>query len=271
MVDTKREDKGFAIMSSEGLPLIASNGLAVIRVSQQLSAAYLCALLRSPSYKSWMQAYARGSGIQHLSLDALRKMPIPVPDIRLQQIVVENAQGSHQDCVEVLLDILKKPVDSPVIDWMNSSSEVRDLLNVDQARSRVDSLNLVERSARGITVVRNDIAHSAAAWQSAALTNWVLSIDQVTHNLANVSKVPEGPSRYAIVNSARGAIEALIANSGESIESAEKTAWGITRRIGVLLAREEDEMLGAIRVKFDIAGQEVAGALSDQPSSTNCE
>ena len=75
---------------------VAAKNLIVIRPNEQISPQFLKNLLASDIYQEWLRGHAHGATIQHLSGRALRNLPVPVPQIPIQERVVQQTSGEKK-------------------------------------------------------------------------------------------------------------------------------------------------------------------------------
>ncbi len=69
---------------------VAAKNLIVIRPKERISPQFLKNLLASDTYQDWLHGHARGATIQHLSGRTLRDLPVPVPQVAIQERVVQQ-------------------------------------------------------------------------------------------------------------------------------------------------------------------------------------
>jgi len=69
---------------------VAAKNLIVIRPKERISPQFLKNLLASDTYQDWLHGHARGATIQHLSRRTLRDLPVPVPQVAIQERVVQQ-------------------------------------------------------------------------------------------------------------------------------------------------------------------------------------
>ena len=74
---------------------VAAKNLIVIRPKEQISPQFLKNLLTSDTYQEWLRGHARGATIQHLSVRMLWDLPVPVPQIPIQERVVQQTSGER--------------------------------------------------------------------------------------------------------------------------------------------------------------------------------
>ena len=70
---------------------VPTKSLVVIRCRERVVPRYVATLLRSPAYGNWIAGHARGAVIQHLSVRTLRKLPILVAPLQVQDSAVRRA------------------------------------------------------------------------------------------------------------------------------------------------------------------------------------
>src|SRR5439155_7343480 len=102
---------------------VATKSLVVIRPREGSAPAFLAALLSSPSYQKWVVGHARGSTIQHLSVRTLRKLPIPVPPLPVQDAVVRNL-SKGADALALLVRYVTGGTSDPIAVWLERPAVV---------------------------------------------------------------------------------------------------------------------------------------------------
>lgn len=84
---------GIVSEQSGTVDAVAAKNLIVIRPKKKISPQFLKNLLASDTYQEWLRGHARGATIQHLSGRTLRNLPVPVPQIPIQERVVQQTSG----------------------------------------------------------------------------------------------------------------------------------------------------------------------------------
>ena len=84
---------GIVSEQSDTVGAVAAKNLIVIRPKKKISPQFLKNLLASDTYQEWLRGHARGATIQHLSGRTLRNLPVPVPQIPIQERVVQQTSG----------------------------------------------------------------------------------------------------------------------------------------------------------------------------------
>ena len=80
---------------------VAAKNLIVIRPKERISPQFLKNLLASDTYQDWLHGHARGATIQHLSRRTLRDLPVPVPQVAIQERVVQQTgRGEKRSVVQ---------------------------------------------------------------------------------------------------------------------------------------------------------------------------
>lgn len=81
---------GIVSEQSGTVAAVAAKNLIVIRPNERISPQFLKNLLASDTYQDWLHGHARGATIQHLSGRTLRDLPVPVPQVAIQERVVQQ-------------------------------------------------------------------------------------------------------------------------------------------------------------------------------------
>ncbi len=76
---------------------VAAKSLVVMRPGERISPQFLKCLLTSDAYQEWFRGHARGATIQHLSVQTLRHLPVPVPEVPIQARVVRQVVEESGD------------------------------------------------------------------------------------------------------------------------------------------------------------------------------
>jgi type I restriction enzyme M protein len=199
---------------------LATKSLVVIRPSMGLTAAFLAALLRSPAYQEWFAGHARGSTIQHVSVRTLRKLPVPVPPVPVQDAVVRKL-SSGGDAMGLLLRLATGGTSDPITAWLERPPVVaamaEERLSTDAARM----LSSVAHELEQLRSLRNRVVHDKTTDASRALATWLSIAPEIGEILARVDSIPEGTPRLAVLELARGRIanaERALAEVGRTLD-----------------------------------------------------
>jgi len=227
---------------------VPAKSLVVIRPGAGVSPQFLRCLLSSEAYQEWLRGHARGATIQHLSIRTLRHLPIPVPEVPIQERVVSQAVGDKGDALATLVRIVTDGGDDPVVAWLEESAEAKDLRRSPQASNPE---TLLERIAHSIQGLRNQVVHSPVH-TIPELTHWLKGLAKAVGTLQGLNQVPPGPGRLAILDNAQFRLEQVRSSLGESPLPALDSAREITKVISRLVRAEMESILEDIRLEPDV-------------------
>ena len=178
---------------------VAAKSMAVIRPRKQISPQFLASLLASPVYQEWIRGHAHGATIQHLSVRTLAHLRIPVPEVPIQERVVQQVGVERDGPLAVLARILTGESEDPVVNWLETSSDVRKLR---QSGHTVDPIVVLERIAHSVGNLRDQVAQ-AQVHGVPDLAYWLLEFAEAVNPLKGLKHVPWGAGRMAILDSAQ--------------------------------------------------------------------
>ena len=200
------------------IPLVATSSVAVLRARSGITPHYLHALLRSPVYQNWLSGHARGTTIQRLTLHTLRRLPVPVPSIPVQEAVLDRLSGLcgremtvraryegarlPGDAMAVLARLLSGVAIDPVTVWLETPLVARlasgniDGPDSDKVRALFDAAEalkaLVTRSANRSDRISYEVG-------GRRITAWLGMAQQIATALDGVESVPRGVGRLAVL------------------------------------------------------------------------
>lgn len=226
--------------------LIASKSVFLVKplLKEPLSGAFLAALLRSESYARWMLGRASGSTIAHLPLSTLRRVPVPIPELGVQESVVRIWQREGGDALRVLIRVLTGAALDPISRWLDTDDDVRLLLSTPSGATE-DLLPAIECLADSCWSLRNSIVHAPPATRMPPphLEAWLLAFANVLRPVRGVTRVPAGPNRYAILEPARLGLANCMVHLKDDDLDLSNTARELTRRIEHALTGASDSLL----------------------------
>ena len=245
---------------------LATSNMAIVRASGSLTPRYVVALLRSPTYQNWLSGHARGSTIRHLSVRALRSVPIPVPPVRAQDVLVGELNGASGDALAALARLLAATAPSPLAVWLETPFVAQLAAGrPDGEPDRVGALSaaadallsLVAQSARGPELALTDAGdRRTLAWLDAAR--------QAAAALGGVASIPRGAGRLAVIEVARlrlnEAQHALDAATGPTVNRLRS----FTRALVGLAADEVRAMQESVRVGITVEPAEVVVGIDSE-------
>ena len=193
---------------------VATGSMAVVRARAGVTSHYLIALLRSPTYQNWLSGHARGGVIRHLSIRMLSSLPIPVPSVPVQDVLIGELEATRGDAMAALARLLAGAAATPLEAWLETPSVAQmaagrlddepDRIKVMEAAAHA-LLSLGVQNARGSELALSDDGERRiGAWFDAAR--------QAAAALDGVASIPRGAGRLAVMEIARSRLyEALYA------------------------------------------------------------
>lgn len=181
---------------------LASSGLAVFRLPPEISSTYLSILLRSPNYQAWLKEHANGSVIQHLSIKALRKLPVPVLSLPIQERIDRRSWDAPLNATRRLLACLTKEGFDIVADWLEVDPIIQDVLNSSRSAKKEANLALLLRISEVIDPLRNKIAHSPSSTDP-ILTPWLLELASGLREMTGFEDIPPGMARLTVLTNTK--------------------------------------------------------------------
>lgn len=244
---------------------IATQGLAVIRPRKGITAQFLAELLRSPAYQSWLKGHARGATIQHLSMEALRDLKIPVPPLQMQARLWQGTQGRISDALSALVRMVMGTSDDPVLNWLEQSKVVRMIAETEQAGSRAEPL-WFDRFGKELYDLRNRVVHGLEGTFSPEIIPWLVTAATAAASLRGFHEIPDGTGRVAVLENAhrrmRDAFELLGSTSLAVVERAREVSLNVTK----LIAREVESILSVVEIATRLAPSSVVVGIPNEVS-----
>ena len=246
---------------------VAAKSLVVIRPRERISSPFLKSLLASEVYQEWFRGHARGATVQHLSVQTLRHLLVPVPQVPVQKRVVKQVDEEGDNPFVALVHILMDESE-PVISWLMGSSDVRELRRAGQTAGREA---LLERIVNSVWALQNQVVHSRTHAKP-QFASWLKDLAEAVKTLQGLSRVPSGSGRMALLDSAQHRLEdvhSAIRRRGNSYLAGWKSGMGfhsdltleetllpaldtardVTRRISRLVRAELDSILEDVELE----------------------
>ena len=229
---------------------VPAQSVFVIRITGNVQAPVLVRLLQSETYQSWLQGHSSGRTIRHLSIRALRELPLLVLDEVVQRTVARELAGGASD--DRILQVLSRATgqsywltliqNDPVLGLLERSMEANDL------------------NAWGLLA---DWLGPSPSWEADAtrdaehdpFANWLLTWTQAARALRQAREIPHPMSRFAAL---QGWKSELIAASPSKLDptGSSKSLQGRAARLGALGA------MAALAPLLGVAGVAAAGVAS---------
>lgn len=233
---------------------VATKSLVVVRSKEPATPEFLAAILRSPGYQDWIGGHARGSTIQHLSVRTLRKLPVPVPNIPVQDAVLRNLTKGG-DALAVLVRHVAGGVSDPLAAWLERPAVVSLLSEKGVPADPAVSLSQFGRELQEVHSVFWNVAKQSVVPD--AVVRWLTLMAEYGRVVAGIDAVPLGTARLAALELAKRHLE----SARDEVGSDESAIGARARLVTAALARLHDQvgaaMLGAVVVKFRTDPQEV--------------
>jgi type I restriction enzyme M protein len=231
---------------------VASGGLMVLHPDpNEVDPHYLSAILRSKVYQQWFKSKSSGSVISGLQKSFIESLLIPLPPLQIQHRIASEVKERELDAIRQLLFVLRLQDNHPLSEWADGGLSF--LTDADN-RSEAHTISLQEivhfLFGSDFRNVRNEVAHPKLPSSDLDL-NWVLAMWQVAENLRNLSTVPEGPSRFSLLQRAEYELRSVRDQiTGDS--PTESKAREIAHRLGAILSSQRETLLVKVAVSIDL-------------------
>ena len=257
---------GIVSETSDGTAAVAARGLVVIRPGPRMSPLFLRCLLASGTYQDWLHGHARGAVIQHLSIQALRRLPVPVPELATQERLVRHVTAQSGDALSRFKRILHEGRWDPIDAWLHGP-DARELRLV---RDAADRLMLLEEIADSLQALRNQVAHGDGSAEP-ILNQWSLALADSMRTFQGLNHVPAGPERVAILDGAQARIERILSHLAGLSSPNAVPARNATRNISRIVRAERESILDNVEMESFVSPNSVrAGKEAEvQVSLTN--
>ena len=238
---------------------IAARGLIVVRPAEGMSPQFLKCLLGSNVYQQWLRGHARGATVQRLSVRMLRRLPVLVPELPIQERVVRQMVGGKRDPLATIKRILTETED-PIEEWLAGSSEVQELR---RWRRTANPAFLLEQIARSVLAMRNQVAHSNIR-RMPRIARWLMDLAEIMETLQGLDYVPPGSGRMAILDSAKLRLKTMRSVLSQSSLPAIESASRATARIYQLVRRELASILDDVRLEPNVEPDAVSAGTENE-------
>lgn len=258
---------GLVLPDGAAVDAVAGPGLAVVRPGGEMDAEFLLGLLRSPEYQRWLEGHARGVGVQHLPIQRLRSLPLPVPTIDFQRHIREQRLVfglDRQGLLRTMGHWSERSYD-PVEMWFQAlKHEVPGRSDTSATR-----LELLERLSRSF--------FAALARREEALgerdggvggdgdgdgDDGYWEVREPMSRLLDIGSVPPGAGRLAILESVGFSIKMMELKHpwiDDDLTTQAIHAWELARTVSPLLEAERESILGPTPLDFEIDRDAIRG------------
>lgn len=227
---------------------IATQGLAVIRPKEAVTAQFLAELLRSPAYQSWLKGHARGATIQHLSMEALKNLKVPVPPIQMQNRLWQGTHGRISDALSALVRMVSGTSDDPVLNWLEQSKTILSIAELTEHAGSKARLLWFDRFGKELYNLRNQGVHGLETVPPEIMT-WLITAATAAATLRGIHEIPDGTGRLAVLENAhrriKDALELLDNASIAVVERAREVSFDAIK----LITREIESTLAVVEIE----------------------
>ena len=235
---------GIVSETSDASAAVAAKGLVVIRPGPRMSPPFLRCLLASGSYQDWLHGHARGAVIQHLSIQTLRRLPVPVPELATQERLLRHVTAHDDDALSRFKRVLNEEGWDPIDAWLHGP-DPRELRLV---RDAADRLTLLERTADSLQTLRSQVARVDSNAEP-SLNRWLLALADSMRTFQGLNHVPAGPERVAILDGAQARIERILSDLAGSSSPNAGAARHATRNISRIVRLERESILENVEME----------------------
>ncbi|MBD1890516.1 N-6 DNA methylase [Coleofasciculus sp. FACHB-SPT9] len=273
-VQSLNSDIKVGVVSQKLVGTVAADSLVVIRfrgLETELSAAYLAAylsvLLHLPRYQTWLKDHASsvgtvGSSFTRLSVEELRKLPIPVPPLRIQKSLAQQTVNGASNPTKQLLAYLSHENFDLIAEWLETDSTIQSVLNVSRYAKREGNFSLLLRVGdlyEAILRLRNQVAHSLRQ-TSPILANWILELAPGLGILNGFEEIPPGTARLTVLTNVKVFLTRALMSLPVSEVPLNKRAKQLTLGLLDLVDREIQEQVTDVRVEAKLSPPVIATA-----------
>jgi type I restriction enzyme M protein len=246
--------------------LIARSVIGIRAEEQTVVPGFVALLLQSDVYQQWLSGHARGAVIQNLSSRVLRSLPMPVPPLAAQTLLVQSLAPSSREALAALKRLLlSRPAPMALLESVSASYEavseyelsappIADSIQEALRGAGTHTLAEVEQWVHVARKLRNELVHgSGLSKPTQAEVGLAEEILATYRMLEGVSQVPAGTARLSILQQAAAAIDGLIRHPLQADAEPLKLLRQLLDRARPILGREIDLMLSDVKIHVSLA------------------
>lgn len=248
-----------ALVRNGAVGAIASSGLYVIRVKdQRVDPGFLLGYLASAACQEWLDAQRRGTSIQHLNMETLARLLVPVPSLTLQLQAAKQFHEAGTDVLEFLVRSLKTGSQDHLTPLMAKLAH-----SIPPLTSRLDSpipLKKLRSIVAGVQEARNACAQDIEGFRFGVLP-WLNLLSEAIRPLEDAAFMPRGPSLFSVIKAVeRGLETSLLSLTGRMpVEiQARALSEGLREWMRALIG----DLVGDIRLKVESGVSQLAAGSS---------
>ncbi|MEH2365754.1 N-6 DNA methylase [Nostoc sp.] len=242
---------------------IATQGLVIIRPKEGITAQFLAELLRSPVYQSWLKGHSRGATIQHLSMEALKNLKVPVPPIQIQNRLWQGTHGRISDALSALVRMVIGASDDPVLNWLEQSKTILAIAEITDDGESKARLLWFDRFGKELYNLRNRGVHEIET-VPAEIMPWLITAATAAAALRGIHEIPDGTGRLAVLENAhrriKDALELLNNASVAVVERAREVSLDTIK----LITHEIESTLAVVEIEMRLEPSSIAVGIPNE-------
>ncbi|MBD2194190.1 MULTISPECIES: N-6 DNA methylase [Calothrix] len=229
---------------------LAADGIVVIRSKDEIvTPQFLFTLFRSPVYQQWLTGHAHGMSVQHLSVQTLKDLAVPVPAIALQDWLWKQTEGRNIDALNILLQGITGTAEDPILKWLERSKAVAAIgIHTEDSEYRLRWLN---QFIKELLDFRNQWAHSQLRQISPEITPWLARMADAAIALRNIQDIPSGTGRIAVLENAQITVQEALINLNTASISADPIRK-VSSNVSRLISQEINLLLENFEVEINL-------------------
>lgn len=233
---------------------LAQKGLAVLRPRPILDARFLAAILESTTYQALLRRLARGATISHLSLKALRELPVPVPPPSVQERLLRRLGEQPGDAIEALSLIVARDDDDALTSLLRDHTAFARLLAEgmpEEAELRSSSLEVLH----ALRDVRNRVAHAVDIEVPAQTHGWLMVLGSIP--LASLRDLGNG-FRFEALTATQALVRSALSTLGGSTDLLARQLRRLTERLLAWVDTERERAAGDFKLAVSVSASLLA-------------
>lgn len=235
---------------------IPAKSILVLRPKGSVSLPYLFRLLQTKPYREWLQGHAFGGTIRHLSVRALRELPIVLLPLEEQDAFAKTLSGG--ETTSTVLELLEKKTSSP--SWLRHFESGSSLKALETGWNKATLSELSQFITEALPEVGATLSLAKEGATSMEpipfLLDWWLT---QTANILQSERIPPGPDRVTFLTmwKERLSISSKFEYLNDIPRRAEQENWAFTETAVALM----NALLGALERVGDLARDSLLGSI----------
>lgn len=241
---------------------LAQKGLAILRPHPILNARFLAAILESTTYQALLRRLARGATISHLSIKALREVPVPVPPPSIQERLLRRLSEQPGDAIEGLSLIVARDDDDALTLLLRDHPAVTRLL-AEGIPETSELHNSALEALHALRDIQSGMLDKDNLEVPQQIYKWLFIIHTVP--LASLRR-SENVSRFEVLKATQTIILSAMSSLEESNDLLVRQLRRLTKRLLIWIESEQERQAGAYELFVTIEQlREVQAGSACQP------